>query len=114
MSGSGTSLRPLGGVVLLVLQLATASAWAVLEAQANPETGTAHIEQSGGTDCPPPHNETLCRLCQVEANRLPISGPAVPPVAQPVRSATGPASARRSTLVSILTAGAPRAPPAAA
>src|SRR5512134_1320456 len=78
MFGSGTSLRPLGGVALLVLQLATVSAWAVLEAQANAESRTAHIERSGDTDCPPPHNETLCRLCQIETGRLPLDGPVFP------------------------------------
>ena len=112
MPSSRGPLRPLGGIVLLVLQLLTAGAWAVLEGQVAAAAAVPHIERAGGTDCPPPHDETWCRLCQVETGRVPLCGPALLPRSQPVRSPVPPQPAVRRSSLPILSTGAPRAPPA--
>lgn len=71
--------RPLAGLLLLAAQIALFAAWQPLEAThlAGPASGS-HVERLGGTNCPPPHNDARCQLCQTVTVRAPASACGLP------------------------------------
>lgn len=111
MFGSRAFLRPLAGLVLVALQLVTAAAASALESRGNSGAPAAHIEAADQSDCPPPHNETLCRLCQIGTGRLPPAGPGALLVAATARAAVAPAPRTSPARFTGHGVGAPRAPP---
>jgi hypothetical protein len=110
MPQTSTPFRRFFSVPVLAFHLAVFGAWQALESR--PTDPQPHVERAGGADCPAPHDEALCRICQVASHRLMAShaGPLVPVLERCFARVSPTAEAWHA--IAVPRVGGPRAPPA--
>jgi hypothetical protein len=110
MSHARTRSIGWSGAALLLFQVATFATWQALEAWQLDLTPSPHVEPAGESGCPAPHDEALCRICQVTSLGL-----TAPTVRLPLIHAETPDAVHHQvadvTGKAVLRVGAPRAPP---